>query len=376
MSLEKLVNIQTFHREIHSPRSDGTTSNAPLLLAVETTTRCNFRCVHCSHAVSPPVPADVSLSLFQKVLPFVRKAFEFYLFGDGEVLLDIPRHLGMVQRIHKEDPTCGLGFSTNGKLLTPEVYERYAAERIQYIQVSVDAATPQLYDVMRRGGNFRELESNLEGILERRGRARSPQPQLRLATVISKQNFRELPLLAEFAKKYDFKYWYVNAEYVHDPSRARLRLDADDLLELELIWADIAQKYRGDFAMLLDSSVGLAPPPREKWRQPEESPVYCTIPWQHFELKANGDIKVCPYFHEPICSMNGRSFQDIWNGEEYRQLRRAFISRTNLPSFCVNCNMEMRRQYLPGYPGIPKPSPLVRIVSRMRAMRTFLLGRV
>jgi len=374
LSAEKLANIHTFHREIRSPRHDGTTSNAPLLLAIETTTRCNFHCVHCSRSLSHSAPVDIDLDLFQRVVPFVRSAFEFYLFGDGEVLLDIPRHLAMIARIHKEDPGCELGFSTNGKLLTPEVYELYAAAGIQYIQVSVDAATPELYESMRRGGRFRELQSNLAGILDRRRRARSRQPQLRLASVISKQNFRELPLLAEFAKKYDFSYWYINAEYPHNPGRARLRLDANDLTEVEGIWRGIAQKYGRDFEILLDSSIGLATPPAEKWRQPDRVPVYCTVPWQHFELKANGDVKICPYFHEPVCSMNGKSLLDVWNGEEFRQIRRAFISRTNIPSFCVNCNFEMRRQYLPGYPGIPEPSWFARMIRSMSAVMAYLLG--
>lgn len=370
LSPAKLANIRSFHREIRSPRRDGTTANAPLLLAIETTTRCNFRCVHCSHSFSHPVPVDISLELFQSVVPFMRTAFELYLFGDGEVLLDIPRHLAMIARIHREDPASALGFSTNGKLLTPEVYELYAAAGIQYIQISVDAATTPLYESMRPGGSLRQLHSNLQGILARRRRAPSRQPQLRLATVISKQNFRELLLLAEFAQKYDFTYWYINAEYPHSSGREHLRLDAGDLAELESIRQEIARKYSFDF--LFDSSLGLPAGKDEKWRQPEAAPVYCTVPWQHFELKANGDIKICPYFHEPVCSLNGRSLADVWNGEEFRQIRRAFTSRTGIPRFCVDCHFEMRRQYLPGYPNIPKPGLLAQIVDGMSTMKAHL----
>jgi MoaA/NifB/PqqE/SkfB family radical SAM enzyme len=374
LSVEKLANIRSFHREIRSPRRDGTTLNAPLLLAIETTTRCNFHCVHCSHSSSHPVPTDISLGLFQAVVPFIRTAFELYLFGDGEVLLDITRHLAMIARIHKEDPACALGFSTNGKLLTPEVYEMYAAAGIQYIQISVDAATPHLYESMRRGGTFQQLQSNLEGILARRRRAQSKQPQLRLATVISKQNFRELLLLAEFAKRYDFTYWYINAEYPHNPGRDQLRLDAGDLAELECIRLELARNYALDFRASFDSSLGLPPPAEEKWRQPEASPVYCTVPWQRFELKANGDVKICPYFHEPVCSMNGRSLVDVWNGKEFRQIRRAFTSRTGIPRFCVNCSFDMRRQYLPGYPEIPESSLFGRIIGSMGKMKAYLFG--
>ncbi len=352
LSAEKLANIGTFLDEINSPRRDGCTSNAPLLLAIEATTRCNFKCVHCSHTFTNQMPTDMSLELFQDIVPAVQSALELYLFGDGEVLLDIPRHLAMISRIYQQDPACALGFSTNGKLLTPEVYGLYSTAGVQYIQLSIDAATRELYEAMRRGGNFGELLGNLEGILALRRRSKRRRPQLRLATVISKQNYRQLPLLAEFAKRYDFSCWYINAEYPHNPGRELLRLTTADLAELERIRTDIVQNYSLSYFALFDPSIGLSGDRGEKWLE-SKSPVFCTVPWQRFELKANGDVKLCPYFHEPICSMDGKSPLEVWNGKEFRRIRKAFTSGTDIPSYCINCNLGMKRQYLPGFPGMP-----------------------
>ena len=81
----------------------------------------------------------MNLELFQSILPAAQFALEVYLFGDGEVLLNVPRHLAMVSRIYQQNPGCALGFSTNGRLLTPDVYELYSVAGIRYIQVSVDA---------------------------------------------------------------------------------------------------------------------------------------------------------------------------------------------------------------------------------------------
>jgi MoaA/NifB/PqqE/SkfB family radical SAM enzyme len=81
---------------------------------------------------------------------------------------------------------------------------------------------------MRRGGSFDELIANLEGIVGLRRRAKARQPRLHLATVISKQNYHQLPALAEFAKRYDFCFWYINAEYPHNPGRASLALTRED----------------------------------------------------------------------------------------------------------------------------------------------------
>jgi MoaA/NifB/PqqE/SkfB family radical SAM enzyme len=375
-SVEKLANIRSFHEEIKSPHRDGSTSNVPLLLAIETTTRCNFKCIHCSHTFSDQIPADLSLELFQEVVPLLQRTHEVYLFGDGEVLLDVPRHLAMIAGIYQQDPACALGFSTNGKLLTPEVYELYSTAGIRYIQLSIDAATKELYEAMRRGGSFDGLLANLEGIAALRRRSKARHPELHLATVISKQNYRQLPMLAEFAKAYDFSYWYINAEYPHNPGRDLLRLTSGDQAELERIRVDILRKYSPYYLIVFDPCLGLASDASEKWLE-AQSPVYCTVPWQRFELKVNGDAKLCPYYHEPICSMNGRSFPEVWNGAEFRRFRKAFTSGADIPSYCSDCKCGMRRQYLPGYPGIAdgqRTSLLGRMISRVRAVKEAISG--
>jgi len=287
----------------------------------------------------------MSMDLFESVVPAMKSALEVYLFGDGEALLDVPRHLAMVSRVRAASPGCSAGFSTNGKLLTPEVYRLYAAAGIDYIQFSIDAAAKGLYEAMRRGGDFDELIANLDGISAFRRAAKSQQPRLHLATVISRQNYRELPALAEMAKRYGFAYWYISAEYPHNPGRDRLRLNAEDLAELERIRAGVMRDCGAHCSVFFDWSLGLRAGAGRRWIE-GQSPVYCTAPWQRFELKANGDVKVCPYYHEPICSMDGKPVWEVWNGPEFRQIRRAFASRDGVPSYCVGCQSSMRRQYL------------------------------
>ena len=349
---KKLANIEAFHAAIESPHQEGFTTNLPLLLSVEVTTRCNFKCVHCSQTFSDREPTDLSLELFQEIVPMLQTAYELYLFGDGEVLLDVPRHLAMIAGIYQCDPDCVLGFSTNGKLLTPEIYELYVTAGIHYIQLSIDAATKELYEAMRLGGRFDELITNLEGIKALRKRSKARQPQLRLATVISRQNYQQLPLLAELAKKYDFSYWYINAEYPHNPGRDLLCLTTEQSAELERIRADIARDYSPYYLTLFDPCLGLAQSKADKWLE-TESNVFCTVPWQRFELKANGDVKLCPYYHEPICSLAGKSALEVWNGREFRGVRTTFATGIGIPSYCTNCKSGLRRQYLPGFPGLP-----------------------
>jgi MoaA/NifB/PqqE/SkfB family radical SAM enzyme len=293
----------------------------------------------------------MSAELFAAVVPASQLALEVYLFGDGEVLLNVPQHLAMIARVYQQNPGCTLGFSTNGRLLTQDVYQRYATAGVQYIQVSVDAATKELYETMRRGGSFDDLVRNLEGVAAWRRRSGVSQPDLILATVISQQNYRELPELAQFAEQYGFSRWYINVEAPQNPGRDLLCLTSEDRSELARIKARIADTYGSSFSMRFDSAIGLSGETAERWVE-QESRVFCAAPWQQFEVKANGDVRVCPYFHRPICSMLGRPFEDVWNGPEFRQVRRSFTIRADIPSCCVNCNLDMRKQFLPDSPAL------------------------
>jgi MoaA/NifB/PqqE/SkfB family radical SAM enzyme len=339
------ANFRAFQDEIEAPRRDGATSNTPLLLVIEPTTRCNFRCAHCSQSFTKIPPADMAHEVFQSLIPAMKGAHDVYLFGDGEALLDVPRHLAMAARVHSENPTCWMGFSTNGKLLTPEVYQLYAAAGIGFIQVSVDAATRESYETLRRGGSFAELLANLEGIADLRRRAAAPQPQLRLATVISRENYRELPGLAALAERYGFSDWYVIGEYPHNPGRDLLQLGPDDLAEVGRMREALTRDYGARLPMRFDPSLGLPGAAGDNWLE-ADSPVYCTVPWQRLEVKADGSVKVCPYYFEPICSMNGRTFAEVWNGEEFRRVRRSLRSGRDLAPYCAACRLGMRRQYL------------------------------
>ena len=260
----------------------------------------------------------------------------------------------MISRIHQEDPACDMGFSTNGRLLTPDVYELYSTAGVRYIQLSVDAATRELYNAMRVGGDFDELVRNLERIKDLRSRTKWRQPELRLATVISRQNYQQLPLLAEFAERFGFSYWYINVETPYNPGRDRLLLTAEHREELETFRAAISRNYESSFATFFDPSLQLSPDGDADWLKPwlnTQSPVFCTAPWQRFEVKTNAMIRLCPY-HEPVCSIEGRSVDEVWNGEEFCRIRRAFASFTGLPPGCVACRLGIRKQYLPGYPGL------------------------
>ena len=97
------------------------------------------------------------------------------------------------------NPALRLDLQTNGILLTPRLWETLKLEgKVDQLIVSLDAAAPETYEVVRRGGRFDALLANLAfmATLRRERRIR----RLRLDFVVQAANFREMPRFVELAR--------------------------------------------------------------------------------------------------------------------------------------------------------------------------------
>ncbi len=91
-------------------------------------------------------------------------------------------------------PRLKLEIQTNGVLFTPAAWDEFdLAGRVALVAVSLDAAEPETYAVVRRGGSFRRLMANLAFLA---GRRRAGEiGEFRLDCVVQAANFREMPAL-------------------------------------------------------------------------------------------------------------------------------------------------------------------------------------
>ena len=61
--------------------------------------------------------------------------------------------------------------------------------------------------------------------------------------------------------------------------------------------------------------------------------TYCTAPWHQIDVMPNGDIYTChDYF---IGNIKDASFNDIWNGQKAKRLRR-YLAKSLFPG-CKGC---------------------------------------
>lgn len=127
---------------------------------------CNQNCVECSYASgSQGVLRLLDRDLLLKTLPELAagnvQSVEWV--GGSEPLLH--PHIGtFIKAARVSGLRCGI--ITNGVLL-PRIYENILAEDLDYVRISLDAASPEVYEMTHRSKHFVRVVSQLREILFR-----------------------------------------------------------------------------------------------------------------------------------------------------------------------------------------------------------------
>ena len=141
----------------------------PNRIQIEATSKCNFRCVSCSHGRETGNGQHLAADDFHKILDRLPwRPQRVILSGIGEPLLN-PQFFPMVNILAERDIRCE--FYTNGSLLTPAVWpEIVSRTNIDVISISCDGARPSTFESLRVGGDFEGWRRSVGGFLAEAGR--------------------------------------------------------------------------------------------------------------------------------------------------------------------------------------------------------------
>src|SRR6201996_9802221 len=115
----------------------------PVCLYLEVTNRCNLLCETCPRTFEDlEAPADMSWSLFTRIVDQVPNVARVVLHGVGEPML--VKNLPKMIRYLKDRGTYVL-FNTNGTLLNPKKYAEIVETGLDELRVSLDAADRASY---------------------------------------------------------------------------------------------------------------------------------------------------------------------------------------------------------------------------------------
>lgn len=369
--------------------------HVPHSLLIEHTNACNLKCIMCRHFI-PHHPYHDHIDakrVIDFITPILPRVGEIGLHGYGEPFL--AKRLVETCETYSSFGVRLYAFTNMHHL--PEHLLDIIKKSFLKLHVSCEGATKEIFEGLRRGGDFHKFCRNVSRVREVCGDL-----ELIMAVVLMRQTIEQAPDLVRFAKKLGFNeitFWTINAW----PDMPHLAKDTPKLYPRT---ANYYLKMATEVAREIGIKIA-APPPfkvpedgrsmedelkamrvlplfpgpevEEKLRQrfperkvPIKKPAetasssktrgveideldkshkrcvkICPWPLRKMQIKVNGDVSVCCHNGKLIAGSiyETESLPEIWNGSFYRRIRQTFFDGY-LPKACSNCEYIHRHQGL------------------------------
>jgi len=319
----------------------------PVCLYLETTNRCNLLCTTCPRtfeALEPP--GDMSWALFTRIVDQVPRIARVVLHGVGEPMM--VRALPRMIRYLKDRGTYVL-FNTNGTLLTRRKGEELIDSGLDELRVSIDAAEPEAFALVRGRDMFARIVRNIRGFraMQRQLAAESPRVSLWLTGL--KETVEQLGDFVRLAHDIDVREVYLQ-RLVYFPEGQGLarpesalfagRDDAEgrSVRDAEVLARELGISFNASGATDPTSSLAAQDEPRP-WS-------LCRRPWTLMYFTAHGRAIPCciapfsmrGYDSFTLGEATQQSLREIWNGPRYQAFRMALLSDAP-PHACSGCGL-------------------------------------
>jgi MoaA/NifB/PqqE/SkfB family radical SAM enzyme len=166
------------------------------LLQVEAAFACNLRCVMCPWREMAKEAANKGImtqEIWQSIRPYLSEAQSIDFTGGGEPLLQ-PRLAQWMAEAKAAG--CETGFLSNGLLLNEEKLENVLEAGTDWICISMDGATAEIYNKIRVGSNFERVCQNVANIARLRNNSR---PKTMINFVLMGLNFHQMEEIVRLA---------------------------------------------------------------------------------------------------------------------------------------------------------------------------------
>ena len=281
----------------------------PLEISIEPTNRCNFKCsfcvqsdpTHLERVGASALSADEAGRLIRRLREAGIRAKVIHWTLDGEPFMN--KGFAEIARVAVEHGFDTHHFASNGALMTPERLLAFPTEGVRYY-ITPDFCSSESYFEKVRGtpGSWRTVRDNIRAVLA----------DERLAA-------------------FHFKVTDISSYDIADPEELDRRFEELKALFPQSERISFHRRVFHNMAGYLDL---------DKKRGDYQ---VCPYPWESFVVASNGDVVACCRDLERrtvLGNLHQQTFDEIWNGERYRALRRDLASgHPERQAACRDCDM-------------------------------------
>ena len=260
---------------------------------IEITSWCNYSCIMCGRSfIEQKTREYMPLEMVKKIADEAKKMGVYsFVIGTGCESMVHPQIVEVLKTLFSAN-AIDYRLLSNGFLLNDDILQVIVDNQIGHLNISLDAATPETYKIVRRGGILERVEKNIQRFLDLRGD--NLLPLLRVSMVKLKENKNEREA---FLKKWENRADIIDLQTCVD------FVDVNDINNVK--------KYNPD----------------------------CTQPFKRITIFHDGTICPCCSgygIHYPLGNIKDITLEEAWNGEKMNKLRE-LIKNNNMPNFCRKC---------------------------------------
>jgi radical SAM protein with 4Fe4S-binding SPASM domain len=299
----------------------------PDVIRLETSGRCNFRCIHCANGQNPPKRGLLSPEVEEALdLQFHHADFiprVMVLYHGGEPLMH-PR-LPEIIRKYKYMGVSKIKLNTNASLLNADKARALIESGLDELYVSFDGESPEENDAIRKNGNFLAASANVKKLLRIKEECGARNPvvtvcNVRVATreMIEKyisDDAQGLPTIPQYLQDAFGNVGAGAIQFISNPAIA---------------WPGMSKSA----AFQIHSAE------RDRIR-------FCSTPIETITVMANGDVVPCCIDivgEQVLGNILSQTIFDIWKSPKSRAFRTAMVKGAPI-GICRRCS-ELYPRYL------------------------------
>jgi MoaA/NifB/PqqE/SkfB family radical SAM enzyme len=305
------------------------------LVQVESAIACNLKCIMCPWrkiARGAPNGGLMTEDSWKAISRHLEDIASVDFTGGGEPLLQ-PHLVDWVSDASRAG--CETGFLTNGMLLTAEKSSQLMDAGINWLCVSIDGATAEVYEAIRPGAGFGKVCDNLSALSSRRIGGR---PRLMINFVLMEANFHQLNEMVHLAAELGVdQVNFKQCDVIRGESGKGFGLFSDKATRKTRRMGKKLKKARRLAKRLKIETTAFA------W-EPEELPVCAQDPRTNVFIRHDGSVAPCinlaiggptTFFNDEVVmptvhygNIGKQALDRLWDTSTCRFYRERFAERT------------------------------------------------
>ena len=320
-----------FHRTIHW--------GFPISISIEPTNLCNLKCPECPTGQYGLTRSSGSIDI-EKFKIYIdqpgKKLLFLVLYFQGEPYLN--RYLFDLISYAKSKKIY-VWTSTNGHFLTDENIRRTIESGLDKLVISLDGTNQEAYEKYRVGGSYETVVEGIRNFIRIRKEVGARHPRLEIQFLVLKSNQHQTKEIKKLGNSLGVDRTVLKTAQFYDFEQGNPLMPAEGKYSRYRLVKSSRQSAVGSWQSAVgswQSAVG-----SRRYVIKNKFPNRCFRMWSGCVITWDGKVVPCCFDKDADHSMgdlNEQSFEEIWKGEKYRELRTRILKNRKSVEICRNCS--------------------------------------